>query len=123
MEMTHPENKTWDPDDRGSDEPNAYICSLLMALATDNVNGGVKESCYEDNQSRTELDTHANMSVVGWNVLIVADAGKTIDVNPFTPDYPSMTVRLVDAAVRYDCPFTGTEYLLLIRNALYVPSM
>jgi hypothetical protein len=29
----------------------------------------------------------------------------------------------VDAAVRYDCPFDGRVYILLIQNALYVPSM
>ena len=34
-----------------------------------------------------------------------------------------MTVKLVDAAVAYDCPFTGQVYILVIRNALYVPSM
>jgi hypothetical protein len=30
---------------------------------------------------------------------------------------------MVDAAVRYDSPFDGKVYILVIRNALYVPSM
>ena len=29
----------------------------------------------------------------------------------------------MDAAVRYDCPVDGRVYILLIQNALYVPSM
>jgi hypothetical protein len=73
--------------------------------------------------SRTELDTHANMPVVGRNCLIVADTGETVDVNPFTPDYQAMKAKVVDAAIRYDDPFTGTPYLLLICNAIYVPAM
>lgn len=90
----------------------------MVAASTDRDDGNA-----EDRESRTELDTHANMPVVGRDVLIVADVGKTVEVNPFTPDYPAMTVRLVDAALKYECPYTGVEYLLLIRNAVYVPSM
>jgi hypothetical protein len=29
----------------------------------------------------------------------------------------------VDAAVQYDCPYDGQSYILVIRNALHVPSM
>ena len=29
----------------------------------------------------------------------------------------------MDAVIRYDCPFTGTVHLLVMRNALYVPAM
>jgi hypothetical protein len=45
------------------------------------------------------------------------------DVNPFTPDYESMQVPIVDAAVLYECPYNGITYVLVIRNALYVPAM
>ena len=34
-----------------------------------------------------------------------------------------MTVRVVDALVRYDCPYTGGSVLLILWNALHVPSM
>ena len=30
---------------------------------------------------------------------------------------------IVDAAVQYDCPYDGQTYILVIRNALHVPSM
>eukprot|EP00957_Ditylum_brightwellii_P015461 1163567-Ditylum_brightwellii.AAC.1 len=29
----------------------------------------------------------------------------------------------MDAAVKYDCPHIDKTYMLLVRNALYVPSM
>jgi hypothetical protein len=74
-------------------------------------------------ESRTELDSHANMPVVGSNAYILAETGQTADVNAFTPDFPTMQVPVVDAAVQYDCPYTGCTYILVIRNALSVPSL
>eukprot|EP00957_Ditylum_brightwellii_P002095 161173-Ditylum_brightwellii.AAC.1 len=44
-------------------------------------------------------------------------------MNPFTPDYDAMKVRLGDAALKYDCPYTDKTYILLVSNTLYVPSM
>jgi hypothetical protein len=76
-----------------------------------------------DEGSRTELDSHANMPVVGQNAYIISDTGRVADVSPFTPDYASMQIRIVDAAVQYDCPYDGESYILVIRNMLYVPSM
>jgi hypothetical protein len=61
--------------------------------------------------------------VVGSETYILADLGKTLDVYPNTPDYKPMHIKMVDAAVRYESPFDGKVYILVIRNALYVPSM
>ena len=41
------------------------------------------ETCVE---SRTELDSHANMPVVRKHAYIIAETGKKVDVSPFTPD-------------------------------------
>ena len=76
-----------------------------------------------DGGSRTDLDSHANMPVVGRNAYIIADTGNKADVNAYTPDYEPMRVPIVDAAVQYQCPYDGTVYILVIRNALHVPSM
>ena len=73
--------------------------------------------------SRTDLDSHTNMPVVGTHSTIISDTGRIADVSPYTPDYKSMQVKIVDAAVRYECPYTGQEYVLLIQNALHIPSM
>jgi len=54
-------SRTWDPGgDSLEPKPNAYICSLLVAASTNRDDGNA-----EDRESRTELDTHANMPVVG----------------------------------------------------------
>lgn len=63
------------------------------------------------------------MAVVGRNAYILADLHKSVDVSPFTPDYAPLTVPLVDAALQYDCPYSGESYTLILRNALSVPSI
>jgi hypothetical protein len=55
------------------------------------------------------------MPVVGSEAYILADLGKTLDVYPYTPDYKPMKVKMVDAAVRYESPFDGKVYILVIR--------
>ena len=74
-------------------------------------------------ESRMELDSHANMPVVGKHAYIIAKTGKKVDVSPFTPDYKPLTVPLVDATVKYNNPYNGKSYILVLHNALYVPSM
>ena len=74
-------------------------------------------------ESHMELDSHANMPVVGKHANIIARTGKKVDVSPFTPDYKPLTVPLVDATVKYDNPYNGKSYILVLQNALYVPSM
>jgi hypothetical protein len=67
--------------------------AMVSALDVSEENDGMEES------SRTELDFHANMPVVGRNAYIISDTGRVADVNPFTPDYDSKMIPIVDAAV------------------------
>ena len=70
----------------------------------------------EESMSRTDLDSHVNMVVVGRHAYILSDTGQTADVNLFTPDYESMQIPIVDAAVQYECPYSGTLHVLIIRT-------
>ena len=72
--------------------------------------------------SRTELDSHANMPVIGRIAYILPKIGETVDVAPFTPDYKPISVELVDAAFKYECPYSGEVKILIIRRGLHVPS-
>ena len=54
--------------------------------------------------SRTELDSHANMPVIGRNAYILSRIGENVDVAPFTPDYKPISVELVDAALNMNVP-------------------
>ena len=61
--------------------------------------------------------------MVGRGAYIIAHTGKTADVQTYNPDYESMQIPIVDAALQYDDPHDGISYMLIIRNALHVPSM
>ena len=64
------------------------------------------------------------MVVVGCDATVIDCSGKCADVRPFPTDCSRLeTVRIIDMAVAYDCPYSLEIYLLVIRNALYVPSM
>ena len=50
----------------------------------------------------TELDSHANMAVIGNNCEIIADTGKTADVKAFSPDCATLdSISIVDAVVKW----------------------
>jgi len=83
-----------------------------------------KVSSVQTGSFRTECDYHADSPVLGKHVLIVATEGKTINVHPFTDSLGSLQkVPIVDAAVAYDCPYSGKTYCLIIHNALFVDAM
>lgn len=75
--------------------------------------------------SRSELDSHANMMVLGKNCFIFDTVhGRTCDVEPFDRSLGvAKIIPFVDASLSYDCPITHESYLLIIRNALYVETM
>ena len=73
---------------------------------------------------RTELDSHANMVVLGCNSFIFEKTGRTCNVKPFSSDLGiAQNVPIVDGAVAYECSFSRQTYILIFRNALYIPSM
>ena len=50
--------------------------------------------------------------------------GHTCDVEPFYPSIGTPNkVPIIDAAVAYTLPYTHKTYVVIARNALYVPSM
>ena len=74
---------------------------------------------------RTELDSHANMAVVGKHCVVFDKIyGKTCEVEPFDPSIgTAKEVPVVDAALAYDCPYTGKTFILILRNTLYIKSL
>ena len=103
------------PFDRGKELRSTHLYHKVVA--------SIEVDVEMDGESRTELDSHANMPVVGKEALIVEQSGKTVEVSPFTPDYKPIKVEVVNAMVQYDSPLDGKEYMLVIRNALCIPSM
>ena len=102
---------------------NDKIYTILSAASEETRVDEMTKANEMNVESRMELDSHVNMPVVGKHVYIIAETGKKVDVSPFTPDYKPLTVPLADATVKYDNPYNGKSYILVLRNALHVPSM
>jgi hypothetical protein len=124
-----PDNRTLNPGSVQEEQENKLFkinvpnstYSLLRTAVVSTLD--VSEENDMEQSSRTELDSHANMPVVGRNAYVISDTERVADVNPFTSDCYSMLLPIVDAAVLYECPYDGQLYILVIRNALHVPSM
>ena len=99
----------------GDVRPNeAVVAAIVMSFSTAKSRVAIL----------TELDSHANMVVLGRFVTIIRRTGRSVDVQAFAEDVPTMkSVPIVDAVVAHDCPYTSTTTLLVFTNALYVPSM
>ena len=81
----------------------------------------------DDNSGLTmelHLDSHASMPVLGKGCRIVSVSQFRAEVSAFADKVGKLhKVPIVDAALLYQCPYSSEKYLLVVRNALYVPSM
>ena len=109
-----------EPFDRGKKLRSNHLYHKIVTSMEDDMEMDCQETWRE---SRTELDSHANMPVVSREALVVEQSGRTVEVSPFTPDYKPIKVEVVNAVVQNDSPLDGKEYMLVIQNALCVPSM
>ena len=83
---------------------------------------GAEVGLFDGQTYATELDSHANMCVIGKHCLKIGETGQTVNVNAFSKDAGGMSaVPVIDAVCAYDCPKTGDTYLLLMRNGLEMP--
>jgi hypothetical protein len=72
----------------------------------------------------TKLDSHANMAVAGSDSTVIATSGCHATVTPFSSNLPMMDmVEIGDVAIAYDDPISLQTYLLVMRNALLIPTM
>jgi hypothetical protein len=64
------------------------------------------------------------MAVAGANVSIISKSGLVAAVTPFSADLPPMDdVEIGDVAMVYDDPRMGVTYILVMRNALLIPTI
>ena len=74
--------------------------------------------------SNTELDYHVNMVVFGNQAFVFSNSGQYANMQAFAVKVQALSeVPIVDAVIAYYCPHSGDTYLLVVRNALCVPSM
>ena len=96
------------------------ISSLHATISTTSSVNNSRGTAYP----RTELDSHANMVVLGKHAYIFESTGRTCNVRPFSSELGvAENVPIVDGAIAYECPYTSEVYILIVRNALHITSM
>ena len=103
--------------------PNRVFATIATAAVIKDYKNKISIDREDLGGTRTVLDSHANMLVVGRHSCIINYSGQKVDVRPFTPQYRSMEAELVDAILLYECPYEGKSHILVIRNAIHVDSM
>jgi hypothetical protein len=72
----------------------------------------------------TDLDSHANTCVVGKNAQIGHILNKKVNVTGFDPSLGKVKdLDLVSAALAYDCSETGETVIMMIHQAVHVPTI
>ena len=85
---------------------------------------GKDNSTEEKLESAIVLDSHTDSPVAGRVARVVRRTGRSVSVSGFTDKLgKAIRVPVVDAAVEYVCDKTGKTFIMLLRNALYVPEM
>ena len=76
------------------------------------------------NESTTELDSHADQCVIGSNALIVNEFDRPVHIRGFDPSSKvSHNLCTVSAALLYTRTDIGEDVILMIHQAIYVPTM
>ena len=70
-----------------------------------------------------ELNIPADSPVVGSKDLIIRTHYRKVRVTGFTPTLVSKTVDVVDAAIAYECEFTGKVLIVIISSRLHLKEM
>ena len=98
---------------------NDHVIGIINGASFDNA-----EASEFVQDPKSELDSHANMVVLGRNCFIFEWSGQTCNIMPFTKTLGTVQyVPIVDAAIAYDCPYQFETYILLIWIVLYLPTL
>ena len=74
--------------------------------------------------ARAELDSHANMVVMGKHCILLTEPGnRCCRVKAFSPEHEAIEIPIVDALVAWTNQQTHEPHLLKFENVLYVESM
>jgi hypothetical protein len=75
---------------------------------------------HQNEEPRSELDSHADTCCVGDNALVLDYHNRTVSVSPSINSLGTENkVPIVTAAIAYDDPILGQTFILIIHQALY----
>jgi hypothetical protein len=76
------------------------------------------------NKLNTDLDSHTDQSLLGSNTLVIHDFNKPVNIMGYDPRGPVMhSLHTISEAIAYDCPNTGTTFILIVHQAIHNPKL
>jgi hypothetical protein len=76
-------------------------------------------------KDRSELDSHMDTCVIGKNVLITHDCNRPVSTTCYDQSQGTThrNMKTISAALAYDCPRTGQVIILMLHQAIHIPTM
>ncbi len=74
-------------------------------------------------ETTLDLDSHADMCVLGHDALILLDYDRPVIVKGHDPSLGTKTYGTVSGTLAYDDPVTGKVYHLVINQAICIPHL
>ena len=74
-------------------------------------------------ESKLDLDSHADICVLGANALLIQDHGRPVNVLSYNPYLVDRTYQKVSGVIGYDHPIMGQTYHLVIHQAISIPCL
>ena len=79
---------------------------------------------FGEEDSGMELDSRANMAVVGRHALIISNTLQKAQASSFKPEYEEFqNVPIVDAAIYYTYMYNDKLHILIVKGALIILSI
>jgi hypothetical protein len=73
---------------------------------------------------RYDLDSHADASVVGMEVITFQDFERPVNVSGYNPKGPvAMALKTVSVVMAYDVPGSGRVVILIVHQAINLPHL
>ena len=76
-----------------------------------------------DKYTTLELDSHTDTSVLGVGALVVADFNEPVNAQWYDPSLGTKTYWTITGADGYCDPTNGSNYHLVIHQAIYIPDL
>jgi hypothetical protein len=73
--------------------------------------------------NRSDIDSHADASVVGKYALLFNDFDREVTVSRYDPSGETKLLWIVFAALGYAIPQTGKTVLLIIHQGIFLPHL
>jgi transposase len=81
-------------------------------------------SVVEGDEARTEVDNHADTCLVGRHAHIFQHFGRQVNITGYDPSLGTVSNQeIVSAALAYDDPSTGEVMILILHQAIHIPTL